>query len=73
MDYNVPAQPVNANEYCELATSRRNLRRADDDENGKRGLIDLDLGVRYVVDESLLSHYQRSPSSTNSRQLVVPA
>jgi hypothetical protein len=71
MHYDVPATSVDAEEYCELVTSRRNMRRADDDENGMRGLIDLDLGVRYIIDENILSQHQRLPASAFLRRLVV--
>lgn len=71
MEYDVPAKLVNADDFCKLVTSRRNMRRADDDQHGMRGLIDLNLGVRYIIDEDILSQHQRLPSSTSDRRLVA--
>ena len=65
MDHGVPDKSVGADEFFSLALSRKRLRRADDDANGIRGLLDLDQHVRYVINERLLfEHNQRAPSSS---------
>ncbi len=52
MDYRISQHAVNVDEFRQLVTSRQRLSRADED--GVRGLLDDDSGVRYVIDEELL-------------------
>jgi hypothetical protein len=48
---------IEADIYCQLATSRRTLLRSDDDAQGIRGLYDPESGVRYVCEEWKLLNY----------------
>lgn len=52
-----PACKVDAQQFCELAVSSRNLIRFDDPAAGLRGLHDVDTGERFVIDEFRLSMY----------------
>ena len=54
MDNQVPHKLVEAEEYCRLAISHRKLLRADDKENGLRGLLDPEEGVCYMISEQKL-------------------
>ena len=45
---------VERSEYCELLVSTKRLRRCDDLESGIRGLLDLDTGMRFVIEEQRL-------------------
>ena len=54
MDYKIATQPVDAEEFCSLATSRQILLRADDETQEIRGLLDPVRRVRYVISERQL-------------------
>lgn len=57
MDFQVRTEVIDPEQYYSLALSRRRLQRDDDEANGERGLLDAELGVRYVVNvRQLLMH-----------------
>ncbi len=53
---------VDADEFCSLAVSSKNLRRSDDAGTALRGLLEVETGVRYVIEEHRLFEYCRLKS-----------
>ena len=45
---------VQRSEYCELAVSRKRLQRCDQLAPGIRGLLDLETGMRFLIEEERL-------------------
>ena len=46
---------VDRDKFCDLLISRRRLYRADDNIAKLRGLVDVDRGIRYLIEESKLN------------------
>jgi len=51
---------VEADEFCDLAISVKKLRRSDNSEAGLRGLVEVETGVRYLIEERRLLEHLRS-------------
>jgi hypothetical protein len=49
---------VTAEDFCQMAVSRRSLQRWDDHRSGRRGLLDSDTGILYTVDEVALLDFE---------------
>ena len=45
---------VEPSEYCELLVSTRRLQRCDDLASGIRGLLDLETGMRFLIEDERL-------------------
>jgi len=45
---------VEGSEYCELLVSTKRLQRCDHLASGIRGLLDLDTGMRFLIEEERL-------------------
>lgn len=63
-EINSISQFVDADEFCSLAISSRNLQRSDDAGAALRGLFEVDTGIRYVIEERRLFEYWRQNGSS---------
>ena len=56
---------VEATEFCDLAVSGRNLIRCDDASLGMRGLVDMDTGEKFLVEEKKLFSFALSSNGVH--------
>lgn len=52
---------VQAEEFCQLLLSSRQMVRSDERESNLRGLLDLETGRRYLIDQEQLLNRSRHP------------